>query len=488
MRFSELLDQAGLGAARAGGAVDVRRVVIDSRRVQRGDCFVAVRGTAADGHRYIGPAVSAGCSAVVCEDASAVPEGLGCAVVPDTRLAAGLLAQAIRGWPARRLRVAGVTGTNGKTTFAYLLRHILQSRGARVALLGTINYELPDAQPVPAPNTTPGPIQLAEMMDQAVAAGATDLVMEVSSHALHQQRVAGIEFAAAAFTNLTGDHLDYHGTMQRYFEAKRRLFESLSPRAAAVLNRDDRWSEPLAAATRARVVWYGLSPAAEVWAQIERIEADGTEFVLRHGPDSARVHTRLIGRHNVYNCLTAAASALALGVGLDDLAAALGSFAQVPGRLQRVPVEAPFTVLVDYAHTDDAMENVLRALAPIKQGRLILVFGCGGDRDRTKRPRMARVAEHLADRIIVTSDNPRTEGPRAIISEIVAGFSPEGRGKLHVEPDRRAAIALAIAEAGEGDVVLLAGKGHENYQILGTTKIHFDDVEIAAEFMNQRTK
>jgi len=494
MRLTELCSGArlesifGPGGVEVAGDAEVRRVVEDSRRAQDGDCFVAVRGTATDGHRYIAQAVAAGCTAVVCEDPTAVPPGTARAVVADTRRAIGPLAQAALGWPSRRLRVVGVTGTNGKTTFTYLLREILAAVGRRVGLFGTVVYDT-TARTARARTTTPGAVELAELMAEAAAAGATDLLMEVSSHALDQRRTDGIELAVGVFTNLTLDHLDYHGTMEDYAAAKRRLFESLRPGATAVLNRDDPHSEEMASAAGEGTakLWYGLSPAADLYAQVRAVDLSGSRFVINWAGRSAEVATALVGRHNVLNCLAAAAAAVALGVELEVIASALGRVSCVPGRLQRVPAEVPFHVLVDYAHTDDALKNVLSALAPIKgDGRLILVFGCGGDRDRTKRPRMAAVAEGYADHIFVTSDNPRSEEPMAIIEEILTGFSALGRSKLRVEPDRRKAIAAALDAARPGDVVLIAGKGHEDYQIIGSRRVHFDDLQTAGELLRRR--
>ncbi len=483
MLFSRLCSEAGLGSIRRRGDAEVCRVVADSRRVREGDCFVAVRGTVDDGHRYIASAVAAGCSAVVCEDAAAVPSKIAYAVVDDARSAAGPLAQAILGWPGRKLTITGITGTNGKTTIAYILRHILRHAGKKVALLGTIEYET-IAKTAPARTTTPDPIELAGMMAETVAAGGEHLVMEVSSHALDQHRTDGIEFDTAVFTNLSGDHLDYHGSMENYFAAKRRLFESLSDSAWAVLNRDEDYSEAIVPATRASILWYGLSTAADVSGRIDGIDMNGSRFLLRTGDGEAPVQTRLIGRHNIYNCLAAAATAKVLGVDCETVAAALATAEHVPGRLQRIDAAAPFDVLVDYAHTDDALDNVLSSLKPIAAGRLILVFGCGGDRDRTKRPRMAEAAENWADEIVVTSDNPRSEDPAAIIDEIMPGFSSKGRSKVRAEPDRRAAIAAALNLAETGDVVLVAGKGHENYQVVGDKRIQFDDAEIIRKIVS----
>jgi UDP-N-acetylmuramoyl-L-alanyl-D-glutamate--2,6-diaminopimelate ligase len=310
--------------------------------------------------------------------------------------------------------------------------------------------------------------------------------MEVSSHALHQRRTAGVSFRVGVFTNLTGDHLDYHRTMDDYLLAKQLLFEGLDGRAVAVLNQDDPTGRRLASATRAKVLWYGLSGASDFHARIERIDAAGTRFVLVGGGREAAVHTALIGRHNVYNCLAAAAAGAALGIELPTIARSLETVAVVPGRLQRVPVPADYQVFVDYAHTDDALDKTLSAIRPLAAGRVIVVFGCGGDRDRTKRPRMAAVAAKLADRVVVTSDNPRSEAPQAIIAEILTGLDEAGRRKTAVQADRRAAIEQAIGEARAGDIVLLAGKGHETYQIIGDRRIHFDDAEVAAEVMQRR--
>jgi len=492
MRLTRLCSEARLrGPGGAGGPVvsgdaDVSRVILDSRRAQAGDCFVAVRGTAADGHDYITRAVAAGCTAVVCEDATAVPPDLPHAVVDDTRRAAGPLAQAAAGWPARRLITIGITGTNGKTTTAYLLRHILRAAGFAPAMLGTVTYDT-IARTAAAPTTTPSPVELAELLAEAVEAGATHAVMEVSSHALDQHRADGIDFRAGVFTNLTRDHLDYHGTGDEYAAAKRRLFEALPPDATAVLNRDDPHAARMAEGLPARRLWYGLSPGAQMHAEIAEMGIAGSRFVIRFAGRQTPVNTPLIGRHNVYNCVAAVAAAVALEVDVEPASAALADAAGAPGRLEPVGGDAPFTVLVDYAHTDDALANVLDALTPIKgDGRLILVFGCGGDRDRSKRPAMARVAAGGADRVIVTSDNPRGEDPAAIIEEICTGFDPPAMAKVTVQPDRREAIAAALGAAAPGDMVLIAGKGHEDYQILGPRRVHFDDRETAEELLRRR--
>lgn len=485
MQFTHLLTRAGIEALEVHQDAAVGHVASDSRQVRPGSCFIAIRGPQADGHGFIAQAVAAGATAIVCEEPAGLPSSVAWARVADSAAAAGPLAQAALDWPARKLTLVAVTGTKGKTTFTYLARHILHAAGHSAGLIGTIRHEWPGGA-VAAGNTTPGAVELAELMARMVAAGATHAVMEVSSHALDQRRTAGLDFAAAAFTNLSGEHLDYHRTMDEYLLAKRRLFESLAGSAVAVLNRDDHASEAVAAATPARLLWYGLNSAADLNARIERIGASGTAFRLSCGGQSVAVDSRLLGRHNVANCLAAAGACLALGVELPVIGRALSEPIHVPGRLQRVPSAAPFEVLVDYAHTDDALDNALAAVRPLTSGRLIVMFGCGGDRDRTKRPRMAKVAAARADAVIVTSDNPRTEPPLKIIDDIVAGFGEADQAKVTVEPDRRLAIERAIEAAEAGDVVVLAGKGHEDYQVIGKTKHHFDDAEVAAAALARR--
>ncbi len=503
------------------GSAQVTDVVCDSRSAKAGACFVAVAGVAPDGgtgapdrseakirmdsgvsvapiagvapcapapgvpidgHQFIPAAVKAGCCAVICENPALVPGGVAMAVVKNTRQAAGLLAQSIRGWPARKLTTIGITGTNGKSTSTYLVRAVLEAAGYKPGLIGTIGYDT-GKRSLEAANTTPGPVELAQITEEMVAAGKTHLVMEVSSHALDQERVAGLEFKVGVFTNLTGDHLDYHKTMERYLLAKQRLFEQLPQSGFAILNHDDVACGQLSRATKAGVITYGLKAGATLGAKIVGSDSDGTVMEMMWQGKSYRVCTPLIGRHNVCNSLCAAAACLGLGLGPQLVASALGNVTRVPGRLERVDVAAPYKVFVDYAHTDDALANVLQAMRKVTAGRLIVLFGCGGDRDRTKRPRMAKIAQELADAVVVTSDNPRTEEPQSIIDEILTGFGGDGAPKVTVEPDRRAAIGLAISMARKDDLVLLAGKGHENYQIIGKTKHHFDDVEVAKEAM-----
>ena len=460
------------------------RVCADSRQVRPGDIFVAVRGPSLDGHEYIAQAIAAGARIVVAEREVSVPQGVTLVKAADTTGLAGELAQLRQGNPAEKMSVLGVTGTKGKTTVAYLTRAILAAGGYRCGMIGTIEYDL-GLEKRPADNTTPGAMQLAEMMGAMAAAGLPALVMECSSHGLDQGRTSGIRFRAAAFTNLTGDHLDYHKDQESYFRAKSLLFSGLNRGATAVVNADDPAGARLTKLTAATVWQYGLERRCEISAAVHDLDLRGGEFTLSLLGRSLRVRTPLAGRHNISNCLAAAGLAHAAGMSLDTIARGIETFGGVPGRLERVDAGREFTVLVDYAHTDDSLRATLATIRDLRPRRIIVVFGCGGDRDRTKRPRMAAVTEKLADRIIVTNDNPRTEDPAAIIAEIRAGFSPAGRERVIEEPDRRAAIERAISEAAGGDVVLIAGKGHEDYQIIGKEKVHFDDRETAREILSR---
>ena len=458
--------------------VELTGVCEDSRQVRPGNLFIARPGTKADGARFIADAAARGAVAAVTQTrqpGTRLPQ----VVVAQASSAASILGNLFFGSPSSRIRVLGVTGTNGKTTTTYLVRHILGTVKARCGLIGTV--EIDDGRSRhEASMTTPAATEIAELLGAMRDKGCRACAMEVSSHALDQGRVAGVEFAGAAFTNLTGDHLDYHKTMENYAAAKAALFSSLSETAVAVVNAEDKWSQRMVQDSRGRVIRFGFGKTADYRARDVAITSSGSNFVL-HTPDGrAEVKMQLIGRHNIENALAAAALAgEVFGLSVHQIASGLRDATGAPGRLQAVRLGQPFAVLVDYAHTDDALENVLSALRPLTRGKLRVLFGCGGDRDRTKRPRMARTAEKLADAIYITSDNPRTEDPRSILDEIVAGLSAAGRGRATVDIDRRSAIRRILADAAPGDVVLLAGKGHENYQIIGLEKRHFDDVEEA---------
>jgi UDP-N-acetylmuramoyl-L-alanyl-D-glutamate--2,6-diaminopimelate ligase len=466
----------------------VTDIVDDSRAVRPGTLFVAVHGTERDGHDFLQDARTRGASAGIVEDAERAP--LPAIIVRDSRRAAAIAAAAFFGEPASAIRAIAVTGTNGKTTTVGMLRHLLDERAGVSASIGTIGVLIGSAG-VPleggAGLTTPGPIELQRVLRSLADRGVRTVAMEVSSHSLEQRRIEGMRFETAVFTNLTRDHLDYHGTMELYFDAKARLVSHLAPNGVAVVNADEVAWTALPPAPR-RLRFGSRGQGAEVWADDVRFTARGSRWTLVAEPSPApgrasviRAEQRadvtlpLIGDFNVVNALGAAAAALAMGLSVADVARRLATLPQVPGRLEIV-LERP-TVLRDYAHTPDALERALHAVRPFVQGRLTVVFGCGGDRDRGKRPVMGDIAERLADHVIITSDNPRTEDPERILDEIEAGMR---RDHERIE-DRREAIARALATASPDDVILLAGKGHETYQIRGTARLPFDEREIVRE-------
>ena len=467
------------------GSVAVRAVRGDSRQVEAGDVFVAVRGRRSDGHGFVAQVIEQGAAAVVVEREQpglAVPQ----VIVPDTARTLGVLIARSLGSPADKMTLVGITGTNGKTTCTYLIESVLAAAGGAVGVIGTVNYRWGGPRPVTrdAPFTTPTPETLHGAFAEMAAAGTTHAVMEVTSSALAMDRVAGVELAVAAFTNLTQDHLDVHGSMDAYRDAKRRLFaEHLSRDGTAVINVDDPEGEGMAAAVPAghRILRVSADPGARGDAEIRVVELDSSVGGIRARIATPRgeltVRARpLLGAYNVANLALVVGIGEALGLPHDVIARGIEALPGVPGRVERVPNDAGLDILVDYAHTPDALRNVLGALRPLTRRRLICVFGCGGDRDPTKRPLMGKAVSDLADLPVVTSDNPRTEEPRAILDAIL----PAVAKPFFVDPDRRTAIRAAIAEATPGDIVLIAGKGHEDYQILGTTKIHFDDREEAA--------
>ncbi|HEX8324274.1 MAG TPA: UDP-N-acetylmuramoyl-L-alanyl-D-glutamate--2,6-diaminopimelate ligase [Tepidisphaeraceae bacterium] len=461
---------------------EISGVQDDSRLVQPGDLFVARPGTSTDGNRFVQDAVARGAAAVIAATPVAgvdVPQ----VSVADPAAVLSTVANTFFENPAAAMKVLGITGTNGKTTTAYLIRHVLNTLGQRCGMIGTV--EIDDGRhTTEADMTTPSAVPAAQLLAAMRDNGCAACAIETSSHALDQGRVAGVTFAGAGFTNLTGDHLDYHGSMEAYADAKARLFETLPADAVAALNADSPTFERMARSCRARLRTFGIDAAADYRAANISVTAVGTTFSLTSPHGRADVRLRLIGRHNIENALCAIVLCQdVFGLGLDSVLRAISTATGAPGRLQLVPGDAPFSVLVDYAHTDDALRNVLSALRPLTAGRLRVVFGCGGDRDRTKRPRMARVAEELADDVYVTSDNPRRENPADILDEIRHGLTAAGRERATFDVDRRAAIERAVGDSGADDVVLIAGKGHENYQIVGVTKHPFDDVEEATRAM-----
>ena len=498
MTFNELLNLVSSGKSPS--------VCVDSRLVKAGDIFVAIEGAVYDGHNFIDQALANGAKYIVCQPRKRPKvlrgqkrkSSIDIITVNDSARAVALLAQAGKGNPASKLTNLAVTGTNGKTTVAFLVRFCIQKAGAKCGLIGTVIYDACCGASCESTLTTPDSLFIAEMTADMVKNGAKFMVIEASSHALSQNRLAGINFKAAAFTNLTGDHLDYHKTKDEYLAAKTKLFLTLSPDATAVLNKQSVEAKFIAEKIRYRqtkILWYAIDEPADITAHIESMDMDGTVFVLHYTPQSSIVNrqssivkTPLLGRHNVSNSLAAAGLCIAAGFDLKTIAAGLSAPEAVPGRLENVDWEGDFSVIIDYAHTDDALKNVLSTLKPLCKGKLRVVFGCGGDRDRTKRPRMARVAEQLADFVIVTSDNPRTERPEAIIEEIIAGFQSPNSPRITVEQDRKKAIELAIKTAEKDDIVLIAGKGHENYQIIGKQKFDFSDKSVALDYLRKRIK
>jgi UDP-N-acetylmuramoyl-L-alanyl-D-glutamate--2,6-diaminopimelate ligase len=489
MNFLQLLSGAEILAQ--SGNPSISGLEYDSRRVKPGDAFVAMRGEASDGNKFIDKAIAAGAGAIVSDSANEQPrEGVAWAQVQHGRRALARLSANFYGRPAERLAITGITGTNGKSTTAFLLEAILTAANGTSALVGTIEYHVA-GKVLPAPHTTPEALDLNRILAEALAQGATDAVMEVSSHALAQERVYAIPFDVAVFTNLTRDHLDYHHTMEEYFASKQVLFEGCGtdPPRVAVLNVDDEYGRQLAKISKKRgskILTYGLT-SGDLHADKIDITSRGTRFDLAMPDGIVPVFSPLIGKVNVYNILAAAGAAYARACNPKAIADGIASLARVPGRFERVDCKQPFTVVVDYAHTDDALRNLTTLAREFVQqakqkGRVITVFGCGGDRDRAKRPLMGEAAGRGSELVVLTSDNPRSEDPLAIINDAMVGLQRSGT-KYKVEPDRKLAIALAIREAGPGDILLIAGKGHEKVQITREGSVPFDDVEVAREVL-----
>ena len=501
MRLDELIN--GIDALDMGNLypdMEVGFITSDSREVGPGAVFVAIPGTVRDGHDYIDQALEAGATLIVQKqplDTNRVGSFLR---VKDPREAYAQLCARIFDNPSRKLRVIGVTGTNGKTSTTLITRHLLEQAGYRCAALGTLGlYRSGAAGPEMRGLTTPDAGMLQRIMAQLVEEGTTHLVMEVSSHALVQHRVTGTEFTGAAFTNISQDHFDYHGTLDAYIEAKASLFmhHLVVSGGYAVLNTDDEAGADYARRFSGICVKYGsaVSNNLVLMEIVNAVQGLKWEMILKNGVwpadrdpqvNHARINCPLVGRYNVYNCAAAAGIALLEGLSLGQVVDGLATFANVPGRLQSVPNDRGLHVFVDYAHTPDALENVLKALREVRGpgAQVITVFGCGGDRDRKKRPLMGAAAQGLSDRIIVTSDNPRTEDPGAIIDDIYTGLDTSAAGVSRCD-DRAEAIRLAITSAKPGDIILIAGKGHEDYQIIGERTIHFSDSETAGQFLNQ---
>ncbi len=480
----------GVDVARLGRALEVecRGVTHDSRRVARGGIFVALRGLKADGADFAPAAVASGAAAIVAEREPPAPVPVPWIVVKDARMALAWMAAAFRGHPSREMQVVGISGTNGKTTTGYLVSAIFEAAGIPCGLMGTVLYRT-GRREFAATRTTPEAPELQDMMREMADAGCRACAMEVSSHALALRRADAIQFAGGVFTNLTRDHLDFHADMENYFVAKRRLFEMLPDAAPAAVNMDDPRGQSIADIVK-RPVTYAVNRDADVTPGPLALSLDGVHFEARTPQGTVQVQSPLVGRPNVYNILAAISVTLALGVPPEAAERGLSRLAGVPGRFQRASSPADdIGVVVDYAHTDDALRNLLETARPLARRKLITVFGAGGDRDRTKRPLMGMVAARLSDVVVLTSDNPRSEDPQRIVDEVNLGAQPETRQRdveVLTVLDRREAILRAVSEAAPGDLVLIAGKGHEKYQEIGGTTLPFDDVAAAREALETR--
>lgn len=459
--------------------VAIQDVTDSTARLSPGCAFVCIRGERADGNAFARQALDRGAACILCEEDLGLPRQV---LVKDARQAYALMCGAWFGHPARSLRLFGVTGTNGKTTTTYLLKEILERAGARVGLIGTIE-DIVGNRSFDAQRTTPDPYELHRLFSKIVESGSECCVMEVSSQALAQSRVAGCRFEAGIFTNLTRDHLDYHKTMENYLAAKKILFTQCG---TGIINLDDQYAGEILTDAACRTVTFSANGLSDYQARKITLRADGTQYSLRAGGDDWPVQMRALGRFSVYNSLGAIAAAAQAGVPMPVILEALKENSGVRGRMEHVPTQRNFSVIIDYAHTPDGLENVLTALNQLKKKRIITVFGCGGDRDRTKRPLMGAVAAELSDYSIITSDNPRSEDPAAIIRDILPAFAKTSPSAFQVVENRRAAIEAALMLAQKDDIVLLAGKGHECYQILGEGVIHFDEREIVKDFLENR--
>ncbi len=479
MKLQELLRGVAVKSSTAADDLEIREVRYDSRAVQAGDLFVAIRGFATDGHQYIGKAIEQGAVAVVCEEA---PAGVPAVVVENARQALAEIAANRFGHPADSMVMMGVTGTNGKTTTTYLVKHMLEDAGHKVGLIGT-NQNLIGDEVIETERTTPESYELHALFARMRDAGCTHVIMEVSSHSLVLDRVHGIRFAVGAFTNLTQDHLDFHKTMEEYRKAKAMLF-AISDKG--VINLDDDAAQAMLADAKCPCLTFSCEKdAADLTAKNIRLHADGVEFVAATKGEIARVKLPIPGHFSVENALAALGMVLQTGMPLSDAAHSLATATGVKGRVEVVPTNTDYTVLIDYAHTPDGVENVLRAVRGFAKGRVVALFGCGGDRDRTKRPKMGKIAAELADFCVVTSDNPRTEDPKAIIDDILEGMKG-AKTPMQVIVDRPEAIHWAMAHAKKDDVIVLMGKGHETYQEVNHVKHHMDEREIVAAFFDNK--
>lgn len=477
MKLNELLKGVPIIRATGNTNVNISGVAHASDKVEPGFLFAALQGEKRDGHEFLAEAIARGALAVLSERPSQKKLKAAWVQVPDAREALALCSANFYAYPSQEMRIIGITGTKGKTTVAYLLEEILRNAGYTSGVIGTINYRGPNLT-VEARMTTPEAPDIQCLLRKFIEAGVTHSVIEVSSHALEQKRVLGVRFDVAVFTNLSGEHLDYHHTMEEYFEAKKKLFFLNMKKRIAVVNQDDPWGKKLLAELPMATVSFGFEPEAIVRCRQYRLGDSGIEAEVDYPGGTAIITSSLLGVHNISNILASVAAALALNIPLSAIQGGIASLLGVPGRLEKIDNNLGFQVFVDYAHTDNALLNLLETIKGLKPGRILLVFGAGGDRDKSKRERMGEVAGTLADRVFLTSDNPRSEDPLAIISEIEKGLKKAGAANYDIIPDRREAIEQALLHGKKGDYILVAGKGHEKYQVIKNKVIPFDDVEV----------
>jgi len=483
MKLNAILNNLKYQTKNDISGVEIKKLSCDSRTVGAGDMFVAFRGYGQDGYKFIEEAIKKGAGVIAAESDFNAPQGVIKILIKDTRTAFPVMADNFYGHPSEKLKVIGVTGTNGKTTITYIVENIIKAAGQESGVIGTINYRIKN-NIIPAKNTTPGPIELQSMLSQMVNLGIHYAVMEVSSHSLDQHRMDSVRLDAAIFTNITPEHLDYHKTIESYLQAKGKIFERLKPDGCAILNKDDDRVASIKSPTKRKPVTYSTVKDADVWARDIKLSIDDSRFTVMTPDGSYQINAKLIGIHNVSNMLAAIAAAYALKIDPAAVKKGVETVACVPGRLESVDAGQPFKVLVDYAHTEDAMRNVLNLLKAVAGKKILTVFGCGGDRDTGKRPLMGRAACEFSDHVIITSDNPRSEDPLKIILDIEKGI----RGKFSnydIVPDRYKAIEKALRLASIDDIVVIAGKGHENYQVIADKVLAFDDRQVAREILSK---
>ena len=484
MKLSTLVHHLGSMGTYNLCDIEITGITNDSRKVRPGYLYVAIKGYKADGHNFIKKSIECGAQAIVSEERSSLDTNIPQIIVRDTRKALSSLSCCFYNNPSQKINLVGVTGTNGKTTTTFLTKSVIEKAGYETGLIGTINYQI-GKKVITAKETTPESVELQRLISEMVAAKMKFAVMEVSSHSAIQHRIENIDFKTAVFTNITTEHMDYHKTFPNYMNAKAELFKNLRKDSFAVLNADDEFSEYFADRTNAKIIWYGIKNDADIKAEIYKESTSDVMIKLSCFGREVDMKIPFVGLHNVYNALASVASAISLGFELDTIKSGIETASTVPGRLENVPCDRNFKVVIDYAHTPHALETVLHALKNLIKGRLLLVFGCGGDRDKEKRPQMGIIADEKSDIFWLTNDNPRSEDPLAIIDDIKAGIT-SGQS-FHIQTNRYKAIKEALSEAKDDDLIIIAGKGHEKYQIIKDTIVPFDDREVVKNILSKNS-